>query len=239
MQESPEFEPLPPSGGKLTLMLSAEVLRSPCSLALQRLERELLRGGNVEVVLSADTLESMMITCRRLAPSVLIICESELEDARAEAISAQADYGDAVRVLVLVSQKTPAKEMHYVRMGCSGCISTNSSMRVIRRAIHAVLRGEIWISRFAVSRLLRFCLQSESANLTERERTILSLVGQGQKNDEVARSLCISSETVRWHLRHLYRKLGTHDRERAAHLAEAFGLEDADSPHSHMLEGGS
>lgn len=239
MQKSPEIDSLPPPGSKLTLMLSAAVLGSPCSLALQKLERELLRGGNVDVVLSADRLASMMATCRRLAPSVLVVGESELEDVEGGAISSQADYGDAVRVLVLVSQKSPATEMRYVRMGCSGCISINSSVRVIQRAIHAVLRGEIWISRFAVSRLLRFCLQSESANLTERERTILSLVGQGHKNDEVARSLCISSETVRWHLRHLYRKLGTHDRERAAHLFEAFGLENAESPHCQMSEGGS
>ncbi len=212
--------------GSLTLILSAGARQSSCSPVLRRLERELLLAEKVELVLSAESLERMLVTCRQLAPCVLLVDAHELEEVQGGALSTFSEYGSAVRVLVLVEEGSPAAEMRYVRMGCSGCLARDSSLPTIRRAIVAVAHGEIWGSRFAISQLLRFCLQSESAQLTERERVILNLISQGYKNNDIARLLYISSETVRWHLRRLYRKLGTHDRRRASHLAEALTVGD-------------
>jgi DNA-binding NarL/FixJ family response regulator len=224
--------------GNLTLILSAGARQSSCSSVLRRLERELLLAEKVELVLSAESLERMLVTCRQLAPCVLLVDAQELESVQGGALSSFSEYGSAVRVLVLVEEGSPAAEMRYVRMGCSGCLPRSSSLSTVRRAIAAVAHGEIWGSRFAISQLLRFCLQSESAQLTERERVILNLISQGYKNNDIARFLYISSETVRWHLRRLYRKLGTHDRRRVSHLAEALTANDTAPPPPRRGDGG-
>lgn len=48
--------------------------------------------------------------------------------------------------------------------------------------------------------------------LTPRERQVLSLLAQGQSNQQIAASLCVSEHTIESHLMHAYDKLGVHSR---------------------------
>ncbi|MBI3668804.1 MAG: helix-turn-helix transcriptional regulator [Acidobacteria bacterium] len=48
--------------------------------------------------------------------------------------------------------------------------------------------------------------------LTSRERDILQLIARGLTNRAIADRLCVTHETVRWHIRGLYSKLGVQDR---------------------------
>lgn len=59
-----------------------------------------------------------------------------------------------------------------------------------------------------------------SSPLTPREREVLRLVAKGRSNHQIAQSLWVSQDTVRFHLRNAYRKLGVHNR-RAAVAASA------------------
>jgi len=61
--------------------------------------------------------------------------------------------------------------------------------------------------------------------LTPRERVILRLVGRGLDNDEIARCLGISSETVHYHLKHVFEKLRVKSRTEAAALARKLTLQ--------------
>lgn len=83
-----------------------------------------------------------------------------------------------------------------------------------------------------IRRLLAFDVnEADKANkkgtagtLTERERDVLMLVASGQSNKEVARSMNISAETVKTHLKSIFGKLGVQQREQAVVLARAVGL---------------
>jgi DNA-binding NarL/FixJ family response regulator len=55
--------------------------------------------------------------------------------------------------------------------------------------------------------------------LTAREREILSLIGSGKSNQEIAHELFISYKTVKNHVYHLFAKLGIHTRAEAIHRA--------------------
>ena len=50
------------------------------------------------------------------------------------------------------------------------------------------------------------------ATLTIREREVIRLVGQGLRNEEIAKRLALSEKTVRNHLTSVYDKLGVNDR---------------------------
>jgi DNA-binding CsgD family transcriptional regulator len=62
--------------------------------------------------------------------------------------------------------------------------------------------------------------------LTRRELEILRCVASGASNHEVARSLWVTDETVKFHLANVYRRLHVHSRADAASWAAARGLLD-------------
>jgi ATP/maltotriose-dependent transcriptional regulator MalT len=51
--------------------------------------------------------------------------------------------------------------------------------------------------------------------LTEREREILAHAASGRSNKDIADQLCVSLDTVKTHLHHIYRKLGVAGRVEA------------------------
>jgi DNA-binding NarL/FixJ family response regulator len=105
-------------------------------------------------------------------------------------------------------------------MGCMGFLRPDSPPWQFRRAVEAVAAGELWAPRLLLSRICRDYLSShDPCKLTDREEQILALLAQGHKNREIAASLFISRDTVRWHIRAIYAKLGIHDRQSAASYA--------------------
>jgi DNA-binding NarL/FixJ family response regulator len=60
--------------------------------------------------------------------------------------------------------------------------------------------------------------------LTGRELSILAALGQGLSNDAIAKEFWITRETVKSHVRNIYRKLEVSNRTEAAHYAYQHGL---------------
>lgn len=60
--------------------------------------------------------------------------------------------------------------------------------------------------------------------LSQREREVLALVAQGLSNEDTAGSLALATETVKWHLKNIYGKLGVSSRTLAVHRARQLDL---------------
>jgi predicted ATPase/DNA-binding CsgD family transcriptional regulator len=60
--------------------------------------------------------------------------------------------------------------------------------------------------------------------LTEREQDVLTLIGDGLTNREIAGRLTVAMSTVKWYVRQIYNKLGTDNREEAIALGRQWGL---------------
>jgi DNA-binding NarL/FixJ family response regulator len=158
----------------------------------------------------------LLAHCRRLSPCVLVTPETFFEQIDPETFSQAVDFGRSIRVVVECQQEDPLRAEQFIRMGCAGLLPGNFTVEQALRAITAVLDGEIWLSRKTTSQTLQKLIREAKYRLTSRESQILSLLGKGLKNHEIAEQLFISPQTVRWHLRSLYNKLGTHDRNTAA-----------------------
>jgi DNA-binding NarL/FixJ family response regulator len=150
--------------------------------------------------------------CRKLIPCVLVADQGFVEAIDPAEFTSLIDFGRSIQVLVELQQEDRETTEKLLRLGCVGVFSKASSVAAVARAVAAVASGELWVSRKIVSRLLRAFLLHERCKLTPRETEILCLISEGLKNHEIARRLFISSQTVRWHLRSLYSKLGVHDR---------------------------
>jgi ATP/maltotriose-dependent transcriptional regulator MalT len=64
--------------------------------------------------------------------------------------------------------------------------------------------------------------------LSPRERDVLRLLAQGLTNRTIAGHLRIAPDTVRWHAKNIYSKLGATNRTQATTLAQRFGLLDSE-----------
>ena len=63
-----------------------------------------------------------------------------------------------------------------------------------------------------------------AATLTAREISILNAVARGLSNDEIAKELWVTQQTVKFHLTNIYRKLGVKNRTEATRFAYQHGL---------------
>jgi DNA-binding NarL/FixJ family response regulator len=85
------------------------------------------------------------------------------------------------------------------------------------------LMSKMLVNPAPVSESLEPIERSELAELTPREREILSLIAQGANNREIAQTLFLSEKTVRNHVSNLLSRLGLRDRTQAAIYAQGWG----------------
>jgi DNA-binding NarL/FixJ family response regulator len=126
--------------------------------------------------------------------------------------------GPLINALVIGLFDEPDKldSERIIRAGFAGLLRADETPSTITRAIKAVVDGELWFPREIISRMLRTLLVPDGiSRLKPREMEIFKLIGSGLNNQQIADALFISRETVRWHVKGLYSKLGIKDRTSA------------------------
>lgn len=91
-----------------------------------------------------------------------------------------------------------------------GVLLGNSDSELLKRAVRSVSNGEIWIDKGTVKELLNGINALEddrSSVLTDREKEIVALTGEGYRNKEIAQKLNICEPTVKTHLHNIFQKL--------------------------------
>jgi len=127
------------------------------------------------------------------------------------------------RILVLTGVLEPEAHKRAMRLGAMGVVLKEKAPEVLIKAIEKVHEGEIWLDRAMVANV--FCATSrfrevkkhdpetaKIATLTEREREVIALIGEGLRNRQIADRLFISEGTVRNHLTTVFSKLEVSDR---------------------------
>jgi DNA-binding NarL/FixJ family response regulator len=116
--------------------------------------------------------------------------------------------------------------------GARGYLTKDSGRQDIARAIRAAAAGQSVLDHVVQERLLASTLAARPpsapepipADLTPREREVLTLIGQGRSNRGIAEHLFISEATVKTHINNLFAKAGIRDRADAVRRAMAYGL---------------
>jgi DNA-binding NarL/FixJ family response regulator len=134
------------------------------------------------------------------------------------------------RILVLSAHEGETFVEQALKLGADGYLSKDSEPAEIALAIHAVVRGDSYLSP-RVSRPLTHSWvvpeepkRTRLASLTPREREVFQLLALGKANKQVARELDISLGTAKKHRENLQRKLDCHSAAELARLAIREGL---------------
>ena len=139
---------------------------------------------------------------------------------------------ERTRVLVLTTFDLDEYVYEALRSGASGFLLKDTPRRELLHAIEVIAAGDALISPRITRRLIaEFAARRDPrtppaalAELTERERDILTLVARGLSNEEIAGRLVISPLTAKTHVRNVLRKLGCRDRAGLVALAYESGL---------------
>jgi DNA-binding NarL/FixJ family response regulator len=138
-----------------------------------------------------------------------------------------------IRVIMLTTFDTDEYVFDALRAGASGFLLKDADPAELRKAVHVVAEGDALLTPNITCRLINqytrqptepCLLPATVAGLTERETEVLSLVGRGLTNDEIASHLQLSPATVKTHVSRAMTKLGAHDRAQLVIAAYEYGL---------------
>jgi two-component system, NarL family, response regulator LiaR len=186
------------------------------SIVREGLRMLLARNPDLEVVGEAADGAEAIRQVRRLRPDVVVMdLLMPVLDGFA-AIRAIRDELPETRVLALTSVLENVSVVEAIRAGAIGYLLKNAPVTELYTAIKSAATGQVYLSPQVSPYFLDMVRRPESPeHLTPREKDVLRLLAQGHSNKESARTLFLSEETVKFHVRHILAKLGVQSRAQA------------------------
>ncbi len=189
---------------------------------------------DIDVVGEAGDGEEAARLARDLAPDVVLmdIRMPNVDGLAATRLIAADQRLDGVRIVILTTFDLDEYVFEALRVGASGFLVKNTEPDELVQGIRAVARGDALLSPSVTRRLVaEFAARSreprpvpELAALTDREREVMALVGEGLSNEEIAERLVVSPATAKTHVSRAMVKLGARDRAQLVVFAYESGL---------------
>lgn len=197
--------------------------------------RKGLRGllesvAEIEVIGEATQGEEAITLTERLQPQVVLMDIAMPQVNGIEATRRIMQINPSTGILVLTMYEDDDSVFAAMRAGARGYLLKGVDQAEVLRAINAVSNGEAIFSPSIAGRLIHYFSTLEKTpspifpELTEREREVLVLIGQGHTNPAIAEKLVISSKTVRNHVSTIFSKLQVASRAEAIIRARDAGL---------------
>jgi DNA-binding NarL/FixJ family response regulator len=190
-------------------------------LVREGFHRVVSRAPDLHVVGEAgDGLEAVDAAAR-LRPDVVVM---DIRMPNLDGIDATrriVAHDERVRVIVLTTFDLDQYVFKALQAGASGFLLKDTPLNELVAAIRIVARGDGLLAPAVTRRVIaEFArrpppVHGESEplpQLTVREQTVLRLIVQGLTNQEIATELCVTTATVKTHVRSMLLKLGLRDR---------------------------
>ena len=210
-------------GGPLRVVLAD---RDPL---VRRTICDALKRDGIAVVAEATTGREVVELNSFYHPDAVLMDAMIADIDSLEATSIIHDRAPDVCVLLLTSNPDDSFGLRALRAGAAGYLSKYVDPDVLPRVLRAAVMGEAAISRRLAMTLVESYrrvprtgtgFRPVRSELTDREWEVLDLLTSGAGTEDIARTLVLSTETVRSHLKNLYRKLGVRSRGEAAEAAQ-------------------
>lgn len=181
---------------------------------------------------ASDGSEAVELT-KKLRPHILLLDVVMPGRDGMDALRELATFEDPPKILLLTDSLGKAGTIQALRLGASGVILKEATSARLFESIRCVMAGQYWIGRESISDLvkaLRTVAPFGEANhpkhfgLTPRESQVVSMVAEGYSNPDIAERCCISEQTVKHHVGHIFDKLGVSNRLELALFAVNHGL---------------
>ena len=204
----------------------------------QQLVREGLRvildmQDDMEVVAEAGDGAEVLALVAQVRPDVLLLDIQMPKVDGLTVLERLARGGDHdVRVLVLTSYDLDEYLFRALKAGAAGFLLKDVPRGQLIHAVRTVAAGDSLLAPSITRRLVEKYVGSPRpdpaspvhAVLSDRERTVLELIGHGLNNKEIAARLFLGEATVKTYVGNIFTKCGVRDRAQAVVLAYEAGL---------------
>ncbi len=208
------------------------------SYTLVRTGLRLITDGHqgMKVVGEAGDAKQGLDIVGSLKPNIILLKLDPFRSIGLDIIRKLSKASSGSRVILLARPDEAQLLIKAVQEGVLGIVVETQTPETLIKAIQKVHAGEVWIERSMIANLLsgltnaqQLIIQDPQAesinNLSQRERQVIQQIGQGRKNYQIAKQLCLSETTVRHHLTSIYEKLGVTDRLELLVFAHRNGLD--------------
>jgi DNA-binding NarL/FixJ family response regulator len=187
--------------------------------------------NDISIVAQAEDGESAVQIATTMQPDVILMDILLPGIDGIEACRQVKEASSRTCVVMLTSHTKQEAVLSAIMAGASGYLLKNTAPRAIVSAIRSAAAGESMLDPAVtgkildqIRRLVEGHQDDDVAELSEREREVLSLIAEGLTNTEIAERLVLSPNTVRNHVSHVLSKLGLSRRSEAAAFAAKRGI---------------
>lgn len=186
---------------------------------------------DIAIVGEATNGEEVVTLAERLQPDVILMDLHMPPSGGLAATRRIMHSSPHIRVVVLTMSDQDENVFAALKAGARGYLLKGALKDELLRAIRAAYHGEAIFSPAIAQWLMNYFSAARPTmpayafpELTEREREILTLIGQHRTNGEIADLLVLSEKTVRNHVSNIFTKLQVSDRNQAIIRARDAGL---------------
>ena len=187
----------------------------------------------LKVVGEAAERSTAILSAAREQPDIILLDLALGDENGLDLLTDLRAAAKRARVIVLTGTRDPVQHRQAVSLGATGIILKEQAVSVLIKAIERVHAGETWLDPALVATVLaeRSHVRGQDSDtqaarvaLTEREREIIVLIGEGLKNRQIGERLSISETTVVHHFTSIFAKLGVANRLELVTYAYRHGL---------------
>jgi DNA-binding NarL/FixJ family response regulator len=188
----------------------------------------LLESLGLMVVGAACDLDALL---ERLpeAPADVLVLDAGFDATAGPIVALQRirDTAPAARVVVLAESLDGTLGVLLREGDLDGVVLASASGHELVAAVAQVVAGQSVFPAGWMRNARRVAAGSPLSQLSPRQREVLALLALGMDNDQIAGRLYISRNTVKFHVRTIYERLGVHNRVEAARVLAGAGVAPA------------
>jgi DNA-binding NarL/FixJ family response regulator len=132
------------------------------------------------------------------------------------------------KVLVLTFARSRMEILRGINAGANGYLLKNEEIDVLLDSFKKIMQGNFVLSDGLVSDLIHFVAEKNDLPIrsifSKREIEILELIKEGKSNPEISQTLFISENTVKTHIKNLYKKLSVSSRKESIEKGILWGI---------------
>lgn len=185
------------------------------------------------IVESATTGEDGLRLIKKLKPDVVLLDLCLPDGDGLDFALKMREACRSTKVIALTSHTDEFTIHRAMHVRLHGFVDKNEQpLDVIRQAVESVLDGHQYLSKTVrrVREEIRYDPVSFSKVLSDREIALLSLLGQGMTNEEIATQIGLAVSTVKLHRNKIMMRIGVHSTPQLMRYALAKGFVHTDSP---------
>lgn len=203
------------------------LLADPRKLVRAGLKGLLEEEGGIEVVAEAESGDEASVLARELLPDAALVDTRINDPGVLETVRRLSRVKGRVRVMALGDPDCGPLPVRILELGASGFLSKHADGAELRRAVRELHSGKRYVCAEVARRLVLNEINNQRdpvGGLSPRELSVMLMLSEGRRRDEISDRLCISPKTVSTYRTRLLQKLGARNDVDLTHLALRHGL---------------